>query len=159
MCVPQNLGALQIVNAISQGLSAQSNAKEQQKRSEAAARQANEKAKRERQQGRLESNKRKVETQNLLSRARNSLAGAGIDTTKGTAVDLIEDKEEKEERIRKQNLKTSLDRAKLYETDAENARENLSFNKQRARRDLFSRGSTLLTRNIENANKRGLLRF
>lgn len=159
MCVPQNLGALQIVNAISQGLSAQSNATEQQKRSEAAIRQANEKAKKERQKGRLESNKRKVETQGLIARARNSLAGAGIETNSGTAADLINDTKKSEEQDRKRNLKTALDRAKLYENDAEDARDNLSFNQKRARRDLFSKGSTLLTRNIENTNKRGLLRF
>jgi hypothetical protein len=159
MCVPQSLNALQILNAVGQAASQKSSSKAQQAQLQNSANLSAKKAEEERRKGRYESNKQKVETSRLLSQTRNALATAGIDTEQGSATDIIDDTIKSQERDRKEGLSIAEQRAKAHEEQRQNTLDSLAYNKDKNRNNLFKTGSTLLTRNFSNFNKRGLLKY
>ncbi|GEM_PF-2628995 len=162
MCVPQTLAALQTLSTASQILSTPRESKYQQALAHNNQILAERQAAEERRIGQLEANKRRVQTDIEKSRQRNALASMGVDTSSGTALDILQDTAEAGEIEARDVLRNAQMRAYNQDLRANSFESSAAYQKRRGQnafgQDLINGGTTILT-GFGKGGGRGLLRY
>lgn len=162
MCIPQTIAALQVLSAASQTVSAARDGRYAQKAAQQNAALAAQSAAEERRQGRLDANRTRLDAAVATSRKRNALAGAGVDLSSGSALDILEDSAEEGEAAARDTLRQSEARAYQQDVNANSFKSRAAQEKyrtyERLGQDVLSGGTTILTRSPRYRG-RGILTY